>query len=84
MTVAMALYNAKAEAIGIIIIQPNQEIFFICSLFALGLVMVIALDRLWLWLWLKLHHFYKLDNNYTWTRVGECRKIPAFCLLGVL
>ena len=33
MTVAMALYNAKAEAIGNIIIQPNQEIFFICSLF---------------------------------------------------
>ena len=29
---------------------------------------------------LQLHHFYKLDNVCTLTRVGEYRKIPAFGL----
>ena len=44
MTVAMAIYNAEAEAIVILIIQPYQEKYYSVFFLALGLDMAIALD----------------------------------------
>ena len=42
--------------------------------------MAIALDIAMAVAMAKLHHFYKLENVFTLTRVGEYRKIPVFGL----
>ena len=69
MTVAMAIYNAETFVIFYYSIIPRNCLigFLFCSMFRHDY----SSGQLWLWKWLKLHHFYKLDNVCTLTKVQE-------------